>query len=374
MNPTEMKPTERHTEELVLSMGPQHPSTHGVLRLALRLDGEYILDAQPDLGYLHRGMEKLAEERTYIQYIPLTDRFDYLGGMFNNLAYVRAVEILGGFEVPERAEYLRVIVMELNRIASHLLFFGTFGLDVGALTPILYAFREREKALDLLEMVSGARMTFNYMRFGGVKADIPKAFTAQAKVFLDEIDARVAEYNMLLTGNEIFIARTKGIGILTADQALALGVTGPMLRASGVQFDLRRKMPYSVYDKFDFEVPFRRTGDTLDRYVLRMEEITQSARIVRQALDGLPEGPILSKTPKVLKLPAGDVYTAIESPRGELGVYLASDGGQKPYRFHLRAPSFCNLQALRPLSIGMKIGDLIAILGSTDIVLGDVDR
>lgn len=363
-----------HTEELTLSMGPQHPSTHGVLRLILRVDGEYIVDVKPDLGYLHRGAEKIAEDRTFLQFNPLTDRFDYLASMHNNMVYCRAVETLMNIEVPERAEYIRVIVMELNRIASHLLFFGAFGLDVGALTPILYAFREREKVLDLLEAVSGARMTFNYIRFGGVRADLPPGFAEKTRTFLDEINARVDEYDSLLTGNEIFVIRTKGIGSMTAERAIALGVTGPMLRACGVPFDLRRKEPYSIYDRFEFDVPTRTNGDTYDRYVLRLEEIRQSARIVRQALDQIPEGPYMGKVPKVLKPPAGDVYTRIESPRGELGVYLVTDGGTKPYRFHLRPPSLSNLFAVSELCDGMKIGDLIVILGSIDIVLGDVDR
>lgn len=355
-------------------MGPQHPSTHGVLRLILRVDGEYIVGVTPDLGYLHRGMEKLAEERTFIQYIPLTDRFDYLGSMFNNMVFCRAVEMIAGIEVPERAEYIRVIVMELNRIASHLVFFGAFGMDVGALTPILYAFREREKALDLLEMVSGGRMTFNYMRFGGVRADLPPDFAKHARVFLDEIDARVDEYNGLLTGNEIFEIRTKGIGVLTPERAIAVGVTGPMLRASGMPFDLRRKEPYSIYDRFEFDIPTGKNGDSFDRFVMRLEEIRQSARIVRQALERIPDGPIQSKTPKTLKPPAGDAYARVESPRGELGAYLVTDGGAKPYRFHLRPPSLSNLQSIEDLCVGMKIGDLVVILGSIDIVLGDVDR
>ena len=355
-------------------MGPQHPSTHGVLRLILRVDGEYIIDVKPDLGYLHRGAEKIAEDRSFLQFLPLTDRFDYLAGMFNNMVYCRAVEELAGIEVTERAEYIRVIVMELNRIASHLLFFGTFGMDVGALTPILYAFREREKVLDLLEMVSGARMTYNYIRFGGVHHDLTPEFIPKTRVFLDEINERVDEYNNLLTGNEIFHIRTKNIGRLTAERAIALGVTGPMLRACGLPFDLRRKQPYSIYNRFKFDVPTRTNGDTYDRYVLRLEEISQSANIVRQALDQIPDGPIISKVPKTLKAPFGDVYTAVESPRGELGVYLASDGGAKPYRFHLRPPSYSNLQALAELSQDMKIGDLIVILGSIDIVLGDIDR
>ncbi|MEW6203353.1 MAG: NADH-quinone oxidoreductase subunit D [bacterium] len=362
------------TEELTISMGPQHPSTHGVLRLILRVDGEYIRDVKPDLGYLHRGMEKMAEERTYLQFLPLTDRFDYLSAMFNNMVYVRAVEKLGGVEVPERAEYIRVMMMELNRIASHLIFWGTFGLDLGALTPVLYAFREREKVLDLLEMVSGARMTFNYIRFGGVRADLPSGFIEKLKAFLDDFPHRVDDYDALLTGNDIFKMRTIGVGPLSAEKAVEIGVTGPMLRASGVPFDIRRAEPYSVYERFDFKIPTRADGDTFDRYVIRMEEMRQCVRILRQAMEQIPEGDVQTKVSRALKLPAGDVYTRIESPRGELGVYLVSDGGGNPYRFKLRAPSFINLQAIKPLAVGMKVGDLIAILGSIDIVLGEVDR
>ena len=364
-----------HTDELTLNMGPQHPSTHGVLRLVLNINGEYILAVKPDLGYLHRGMEKLAEERTYLQFMPLTDRFDYLASMFNNAVYAMAVEDLAQVEVPERAEYIRVIVMELNRIASHLVFFGAFGLDVGALTPILYAFREREKVLELLEMVSGARMTFNYMRFGGVRYDLPAGFDAACKKVLKDLPGRLDDYNGLLTGNEIFNIRTKGIAVLDPDRAIALGVTGPMLRASGVAHDLRRATPYSVYPKFKFDIPTGKNGDSLDRFTIRLEEIRQSIRIVEQALGGLPEGPFINpKAPKIIRPPAGDVYKAVESPRGELGVYLVAAGEKKPYRFHLRTPSFVNLQSLEELSKGMKIGDLVVILGSVDIVLGDIDR
>ena len=364
-----------HSDELTLNLGPQHPSTHGVLRLILRINGEYITSVTPDLGYLHRGVEKLAEERTFLQFMPLTDRFDYLASMFNNAVYAMAVEEIGQIEVPERAEYIRVIVMELNRIASHLMFFGAFGLDVGALTPILYAFRDRERVLELLEIVSGARLTYNYMRFGGVRQDLPPGFDKKCLAFMHELPDRIAEYHNLLTGNEIFLIRTKGIAPLNAERAVAAGVTGPMLRASGVAHDLRRARPYSVYHKFDFNIPTYTNGDTFDRFVTRLDEILQSIRIVEQAVAGLPEGPHINpKAPKILKLPAGDVYTCIESPRGELGVYLATTGDKNPYRFHLRPPSLSNLFILEELCNGMKIGDLIAILGSIDIVLGDIDR
>ncbi|MEW5946956.1 MAG: NADH-quinone oxidoreductase subunit D [bacterium] len=355
-------------------MGPQHPSTHGVLRLILRVDGEFIRDVRPDLGYLHRGAEKLAEERSYLQFNPLTDRFDYLSAMHNNAVYSMAIEKLAAIQVPERAEYIRVIVMELNRIASHLVFWGTFGLDLGALTPILYAFREREKVLELLEMVSGARMTFNYIRFGGVRDDLPDGFVPALNAFLDEFPHRLDEYDALLTGNEIFKIRTIGIGRLDPGDAVALGVTGPNLRASGVAFDLRRAEPYSVYDRFSFDVPTRAAGDTFDRYAVRIEEMRQCVRIVRQAVEQMPDGPVQAKVQRNIKPPPGDVYARIEAPRGELGVYLVSDGGANPYRFKLRAPSFINLQALKKISTGMKVGDLIAILGSIDIVLGEVDR
>ncbi len=366
--------TGARTEELTLSMGPQHPSTHGVLRLICTIDGEYIRDVKPDLGYLHRGMEKIAEDRTYLQFTPLTDRFDYLSGMHNNWAWALAIERLAGIEVPERAEYIRVIVAELNRIASHVMFWGTFAMDAGAFTPILYAFRDREKALFLLEMISGSRMTFNFIRYGGVKADIPPGFLEKLDEFLNDFVHKIDEYETLITGNEIFRIRTKNIGVLSAETAINNAVSGPNLRASGVNYDLRKHEHYSIYDRFEFDVPLGKHGDTFDRYKVRVEELRQSVRIIRQAMAKIPEGPVMAKLPRVFKPPAGEVYSAIEASRGELGVYLVSDGSTKPYRMHLRPPSFINLQVLRDLSIGMKIGDLIVILGSIDILLGEVDR
>ncbi|MBI2194160.1 MAG: NADH-quinone oxidoreductase subunit D [Planctomycetes bacterium] len=361
-------------EEMYLNMGPQHPSTHGVLRLGIMLEGEVIVDVIPDLGYLHRGTEKLAEHRNYMQIIHLTDRMDYLSAMNNNTGYVMVVEKVMGVKPPERAEYIRVIMCELNRIASHLLFFGTYGVDMGAVTPFLYGFRERELVLDLFEKVCGARMTHSYMRIGGVAEDLPSGFIEQCLEFIPYFRARLAEYDELLTYNPIFMDRTKGVGRLSPERALAYGVTGPMLRASGVLYDLRRDEPYSVYDHFDFEIPTGREGDCWDRYFVRMQEMRQSLSIVEQALAALPPGPVNLKTSRVLKAPEGEAYVEVENPRGQLGYYLVSDGGESPYRLHIRPPSFINLQVLPELLTGLKVGDVIAVLGSVDIVLGEVDR
>lgn len=368
------EPGRFHTEEIQLNMGPQHPSTHGVLRLELTLDGEIVVDCRPDVGYLHRGMEKLAEMRTYIQYIPLTDRFDYLSSMLNNAVYVGAVEKLAGIEVPERVEYIRVIMMELQRIANHLVFIGAMALDLGAKTPFIYCFREREDILDLFEMACGARLTYNYFRPGGVSRDIPSDFVPKCREFIKKMWTKLREYDTLFSENQIFLLRTRGVGLISAKDAIDYGISGPSLRGSGVAYDVRRTDPYSIYDRFDFDVVTRTECDTLSRYFVRTHEIRESLKIVEQALDGLPDVPYTYKLPAVFKVPEGEVYHHIESSRGDLGVYLVSDGSPKPYRMKWRSPSFITLQALRQMTKGWKIADVVAILGSLDMVLGEVDR
>ncbi|MGE5553913.1 MAG: NADH-quinone oxidoreductase subunit D [Betaproteobacteria bacterium] len=366
---------EERGEELTINVGPQHPSTHGVFRFKVRLDGETIVEVEPVIGYVHRGMEKLLESRTWHQIIPYTDRFDYLASMFNNQAYAMAVERLAGIAVPERAEYLRVIACELNRIASHLVAVGAYGLDVGALTPILYTFREREKIYDLMEMLCGARLLYAYMRIGGVGYDVPEEFWDRLNAFLAELPRRIDEYEDLLTTNEIFLARTRGVGVLTGAHATNHGVTGPNLRASGVPYDLRKADPYSAYAAFDFAVVTGQRGDSYDRYLVRIQEMRESLKILEQAAQACPrEGPVLAKVPKVLKPPAGEAYAHVESPRGEVGCHLVSDGSTMPYRFRWRAPSFHHLSVLRELVKGAKIADLIAVFGSIDIVGAEVDR
>lgn len=367
-------PGRLRTEEIQISMGPQHPSTHGVLRLELVLDGEIVIACKPDVGYLHRGMEKLAEMRTYIQFIPLTDRFDYLAAMMNNAVYVGAIEKLAGIEVPERAEYIRVIMMELQRIASHLVFFGTLGLDLGATTPFLYAFREREDIIDIFEKTCGARLTYNYFRPGGVSRDLPEGFVPQCRAFLKKLRAMLPEYDNLLTNNEIFILRMRDVGVISAEDAADYALSGPNIRGSGVAYDVRRSDPYSIYDRFDFDVVTEQEGDSLARYHVRIREIRESMKIVDQALDGLPDEPLKYKLPAVFKAPAGEVYHHIESARGDLGVYIVSDGTPKPYRLKWRAPSYISLQALSQMVKGWKIADVVAVLGSLDVVLGEVDR
>jgi len=361
------------TDRYVLNMGPQHPATHGVFRMILTLDGEVVVDVEPVVGYLHRGVEKLAEARTYTQVIPYTDRLDYLAAMLNNLGYVQAVEKMLGVEVPERAEYIRVICCELNRIASHLVSVGTFSIEMGGFTGFMYTFRERERIMDLLEMISGSRMTVSFMRVGGVADDLPPEFFPAVKSLLKDLPAAFDEYDGLITGNEIFQARTKFVGILDPQTAINYSVSGPVLRASGVNWDLRKKRPYSVYDRFDFEVPLGERGDSFDRFRIRIEEMRQSARIIQQALDGLPEGPVMAKVPKVIKPPAQEVYHEIEGARGIVGYYLVSDGSSKPYRMHVRRPSFINLGVVAELCRGWKIADVVAILGSIDVVMGEVD-
>jgi len=362
------------TEEMIINMGPQHPSTHGVLRLILTLEGEVVADVDPDIGYLHRGMEKIAENRTYAQYLPYTDRFDYLSAINNNLAYCLAVEKLAGIEVPERAQYIRVVFAELNRIASHLLFLASFGNDVGATTVFLYGLRERELIVDLFEMALGARLTYSGLRIGGLPYDLPEGFAQACRTALPQISERLAENDRLLTGNRIFEARTRGVGVMSREKAIAWGLSGPTLRGSGAAMDVRRDDPYCVYDRLDFDVPTFEEGDCLARYLVRIEEMRQSMRIVEQCLKQMPQGEVRAKLPRVFKPPAGEAYGRTEAPRGDLSMFVVSDGSTNPCRLRVRAPSFANLQALREMARGHKIGDIVAILGSIDIVLGDIDR
>jgi len=363
------------TEPFVLNMGPVHPSTHGVFRMRATLDGEVVLDIEPVFGYLHRGIEKLAEERTFGGFVPLTDRLDYLASMSNNLSYVLAVEKLAGIGVPERGEYLRVIMAELQRIASHLIAVGAFLNDCGAyFTPFLYMFREREKIVDLFEMVCGQRLTYNYMRVGGVSQDIPDEFLPALGLFLELMPRRINEFDRLLKQNEILLARAKGVGILTGEKAINCSASGPVLRASGVQCDIRKTDPYSIYDRFEFDIPTGTAGDCYDRYRVRVEEMRQSLRIIEQAVAQLPSGPVRAEVPHLVRPPAGEAYARIEAPKGELGFYLVSDNSIAPYRCHIRPPSLLNLTALRDMIIGWKVQDAIIIFGSIDITMGEVDR
>lgn len=366
---------ELKTQPFVINFGPSHPSTHGVFRMRTVLDGEVILDMEPILGHLHRGIEKLAEGRTYTQNIPFTDRLDYLAAMTANHGYVLAVEKLAAIEVPERAEYLRVIMSELMRISSHLMAVGFLTNELGAMmTPLLYMCREREKILDLFDMVCGQRLTYNYMRFGGVSHDIPPEFLPALKKFVDEMPGFIDEYDYLLADNEILLARTKGVGILPKEMAINASVSGPMLRASGVGRDIRKVDPYSVYDRFDFDIPTRTVGDIYDRYRVRIEEMRQSTRILEQAMEQLPDGEVCTMVPSLLRPPKGEVYSRVEAPKGELGFYLVSDGSIAPYRFRVRPPAQLNLGVLRDMCLGWKVGDLIAIFGSVDICVAEVDR
>jgi len=366
---------ELRTQPFVINFGPSHPSTHGVFRMRTILDGEVIVDMEPVFGYLHRGIEKLAEGRTYTQNIPFTDRLDYLSSMSQNHAYVLAVEKLAGIEVPERAEYLRVIMSELMRISNHLMAVGFLTSDLGAMmTPLLYMWREREKILDFLEMICGQRLTYNYMRIGGMSHDIPPEFLPAVKKFVREMPGFIDEYDQLLAENEILLVRTKGVGILPRDVAINNSCSGPMLRGSGVEWDIRKADPYSIYDRFDFYVPTGVVGDVYDRYRVRVEEMRQSVRILEQALEQLPEGEYCAKVPSLIRPPKGEVYGHIEAPKGELGFYLVSDGSIAPYRFRIRPPSLINITVLNEISRGWKIGDLIVIFGSVDICLGEVDR
>ncbi|MGH9748865.1 MAG: NADH-quinone oxidoreductase subunit D [Candidatus Polarisedimenticolia bacterium] len=362
------------TEMMDINMGPQHPSTHGVLRLMLTLDGETITDIRPVIGYLHRGVEKLSEHRTFPMIEPLTDRLDYVAAISENLGYCGAVEKLLAVQVPPRAQHIRVILAELQRIASHLLWLGTHALDLGAMSVFFYTFREREIILDLFEAFCGARLTYNSMRIGGLNEDLPRGWTDRVRHFLKIFPSRQKEYEQLLTVNRIWLGRTQGVGILGPEDAVAYGVSGPSLRGSGVDYDVRKAQPYSSYDQFQFDVPLGRNGDTYDRYVVRMEEMRQSCRIIQQALDRLPEGEIRGKVAKYIKPAAGEVYHVVESPRGEQGFHIVATGGEMPYRMRFRSPSFVNLQALPLMCRGRLVADIVAVIGSIDIVLGDVDR
>jgi NADH-quinone oxidoreductase subunit D len=386
-------------ERVILSMGPQHPSTHGVLLLVLELEGETVVRALYDIGYLHTGFEKSFESKTYTQGIPLTDRMDYLSSLSNNLGFCLAVEKLLDIEIPLRAQWIRVLLTELTRLQSHLVWLGTHAIDLGAMSVLLYCFREREDILHIFEMVSGQRMMTSYFRIGGLALEPPLGWLKRVEKFVKAFPDRLKEYEDLLTKNPIFLRRTVGIGKLTADEAIAWGLSGPSLRGSGVDWDIRKKQPYSSYDKFDFKVPTRPEGDVYARYLVRLEEMRQSLRIVQQAMEGLPEGPFKANAPHIVlpdresmktsiealiyhfKIvtegfhpPIGEVYQAIESPRGELGFYMVSDGSPKPFRCHVRAPSFANLQALPKMIEGRLIADVVACIGTIDIVLGEVDR
>ncbi|WP_110112609.1 NADH-quinone oxidoreductase subunit D [Bacillus sp. CGMCC 1.16541] len=362
------------TEEMLLNVGPQHPSTHGVFRLVLKIDGEIITEATPVIGYLHRGTEKLAENLQYTQIIPYTDRMDYLSAMTNNYVLCHAVETMMDITLPERAEYLRILVMELGRVASHLVWWGTYLLDIGAVSPFLYAFREREMIINLLNELSGARLTFNYMRIGGVKWDAPEGWIEKVEEFVPYMREQLKGYHDLVSGNEIFLNRVKGIGIYSKEEALQYSLSGANLRCTGMKWDLRRAEPYSIYDRFDFNIPIREKGDAFARYECRLEEIEESLKIIEQAVEQMPRhGDIMAKVPKIIKPPKGEVFVRIESPRGEIGCYIASEGKKEPYRLKFRRPSFYNLQILPKLLKGENIANLITILGAIDIVLGEVD-
>ena len=360
--------------ELVINMGPQHPSTHGVLRVILKLDGEKVLGTSCVIGYLHRGVEKIAENRTYAQFNPYVDRMDYVAAVSNGLGYCLAVEKLLNVEAPPRAQAVRVILTELNRIASHLLWLGTHALDIGAITPVFYCLREREEALKILENYCGARLTTHAFRIGGLLYETYGGFEREVKAFCKMFVPKVDEYEELLTNNRIWVARLKGVGVLNADECKEYGVTGPVLRAAGVKWDLRKAQPYSGYEKYDFEIPTRQNGDTYDRYAVRMQEMRQATRIMEQAVESIPEGPIMGKVAKVIKPPVGEAYVSIEAPKGELGYYIVSDGSTQPYRVRVRPPSFVNLQALDRMVRGGLIADVVAVIGTLDIVLGEVDR
>ncbi len=363
------------TQGFSINMGPQHPSTHGVLYLELKLDGEVVIDCTTHIGYLHRSMEKIAENRSYTQFIPFTDRLDYVASMNNNLSYVLTVEKLLNIEVSERVKYLRVIIAELNRVASHLVAIGTFAQDLGALaTPLFYCFREREKIVEIFDEICGNRLTYNYMRIGGVQFDLPEGIDERIKGFIKYMRRKIEDYEALLTSNPIFLERTKGIGVLLKDTAINYSVTGPNLRASGVKWDLRKDEPYLAYDKFQFDIPTGNNGDVWDRYKVRMEELRQSLKIIEQAIGGIPEGEVTTKSGRMFKPQVSEVYLRTESPRGELGFYIVSDGSAYPYRLKVRAPSFSNLAVLRELVKGVMIADVVSILGSLDILMGEIDR
>lgn len=386
-------------EIMTINMGPHHPSTHGVLRVILELDGETVVNAVPEIGYLHRGIEKLAEQKKFIQVLPLTDRMDYLASGTNNLAYILAVEKLIGLEVPRRARYIRTLFAELTRIGSHLLWLGTHAADIGAMTVLLYTMREREDVLDIIEETAGTRLMMTYFRPGGVVNDLPAGFDAKINAFLDTFTGRIDEYERLLTKNRIWLKRTVGVGVISRDEAISLGLSGPSLRGSGVDWDIRRDEPYEAYDEIDFEVPVYTEGDVYARYLTRIGEMRQSVRMIRQLVEGMPEGPFIERAAKYVlpdkdrldssmeamihhfKLvvegmapPKGEVYSTIESPKGEIGFYIVSDGGPKPYRMRVRPPSFVNLQSLLTMVRGHMLADVVAIIGSLDIVLGEIDR
>jgi NADH-quinone oxidoreductase subunit D len=362
------------TEHLILNAGPQHPSTHGVLHVLLEIDGEEVIAAEAAIGYLHRGIEKLAESRKYHQVGTLLDRSDYVSGLHTETAFALAVERLAGIEVPRKASWLRSLLMELNRYASHLVWLGTFGMDAGAMAPFLYIMRDREMVLEVIEAVTGSRMTFNYVRPGGVFADLPAGIDAKIRKWLDGADAYLSENDALLGGNEIFQARMKGTGVIDRTTALAFGMTGGCLRASGVDYDVRRDMPYCAYGELDFEVPLGIVGDNLDRYTVRVGEMRQCIRLIRQLIDGMPEGEHSAPMPKVFKPPVGEMYAAVESPRGELGIHLVSDGGATPYRLRIRPPAYFNLAVVDEALAGGLIADAIVTIGSLDIILGEIDR
>jgi len=362
------------TTELVINMGPQHPSTHGVLRVILKLDGEKVNGTECVIGYLHRGVEKIGENRTYQQFAPYVDRMDYVASVSNGLGYCLAVEKLLNIEAPPRAQAVRVILTELNRIASHLLWLGTHALDIGAITPVFYCLREREEVLKIFENYCGARLTTHAFRIGGLQYETYDGFEEEVKKFCDWFIPKVDEYERLLTTNRIWMGRLKGVGILSAEECKEYGVTGPVLRAAGVQWDLRKAQPYSGYEQYEFDIPIGENGDTYDRYTVRMEEMRQATRIIRQAVDRIPSGPIMGKVPKVVKPPVGEVYVSIEAPKGELGYFIVSDNSTQPYRLRVRPPSFVNLQALDCMVRGGLVADVVAIIGTLDIVLGEVDR
>jgi NADH-quinone oxidoreductase subunit D len=360
--------------ELVLNMGPQHPSTHGVLRVILKLDGEKVLGTECVIGYLHRGVEKIAENRTYAMFNPYVDRMDYVAAVSNGLGYCLAVEKLLNVEAPPRAAYIRVILAELNRMASHQLWLGTHALDIGAMTPLFYTFRDREEILKIFEKYCGARLTTHAFRIGGTLYETYDGFEQEVNNFVKFVTPKIDEYEELLTTNRIWVERTRGVGLLSGKDCIDLGVTGPVLRASGVKWDLRKAQPYSMYEKFDFEIPTGENGDTYDRYLVRIAELRQSLRIIDQAVNSIPQGPIMAKVPKVMKPPVGEVYVSLEAPKGELGYFIVSDGSTQPYRVRVRPPSFVNLQALDKMVRGSLIADVVAVIGTLDIVLGEVDR
>jgi NADH-quinone oxidoreductase subunit D len=363
------------TEPFVLNMGPAHPSTHGVYRMRVTLDGEVVFDIEPIFGYLHRGIEKLMEERTFTGCIPLTDRLDYVSPMNNNFGYCTAVEKLAGIKVPERAEYIRVITAELLRIGNHCLAIGAMLNDAGALgTPFFYLWRQREKIYDLMEMLCGQRLMHNYIRIGGVSQDIPDEFLPAVAKFVAQLRPFIDEYDFFLKQNEVLLARARGVGILPKETAINCGISGPVARASGISWDLRKADTYSVYSRFEFDIPTGEIGDCYDRYRVRIEEMRESLRIVEQAIKDIPPGPVRADVPHVIRPPAGDAYAHIEAPKGELGFYVVSDDSIAPYRCHVRPTSLINLTALRQMVKGWKVADLIIIFGSIDITMGEIDR